>query len=56
LWIFLVRNRIRSVTVVFPASMCAMIPMLRWMARRLPVGELTAGICVSTVETMAGEI
>ena len=28
-WIFLARYRIRSVTVVFPASMWAMMPMLR---------------------------
>ncbi len=32
-WIFWARKRIRSVTVVLPASMWAMIPMLRWVSR-----------------------
>ena len=31
LWIFWVRKRTRSVTVVLPASMWAMMPMLRWV-------------------------
>src|SRR5262245_45411926 len=33
-WIFSERKRMRSVTVVLPASMCAMMPMLRWRWRR----------------------
>jgi len=32
-------NRIRSVVVVFPASMCAMMPMLRGLAERCLPGH-----------------